>query len=255
MGILEDRSALIVGASSGLGYGAALRFAEEGANVVVAARRADRLTELAQEGKRRGLAGLIVPVTCDVEKETDLDDVVARTVDEFGSLHILFASAQGGMGGGPNLAQATAEDALFSYRTGPLYTMLLMQKALPHFTAQNYGRIITTAAGAAVRASPGFAVYGMSKAAMMALTRNAASEWARFGVTTNCVFPLTRNDQFGQDTESTSSFERLVQMSPIGYIGEPYEDAGPILAFIASEGAHYLNGQMIAVDGGLSPLA
>ncbi|MEN2739573.1 SDR family oxidoreductase [Microbacterium sp. X-17] len=255
MGILSGCSAIIVGASSGLGYGTALRFAEEGANVLVAARRVDRLEALVEEARSRALEGRIVARKCDVEKEADLDAVVANAIEEFGAVHILFASAQGGLEGGANLSQATAEGALFSYRSGPLYTMLLMQKLLPYFKAQNYGRIITTASGAAIHATPGFAVYGMSKAAMMALTRTAASEWGRFGITTNCIFPVTWNDHFGEGTEGTSSVEMIAKVSPVGYMGQPYENASPILAFIASEGAHYLNGQMIGVDGGMSPLA
>lgn len=255
MGILKGRSALIIGASSGLGWGTALRFAEEGADVVVAARRVDKLAELVELGKSRGYEGRMVAAACDVADEADLDAVVAKTVAEFGSLHILFACAQGGLEGGQNLSETKTDDALFSYRTGPLYTMQVMQKALPHFKEQGYGRIITTASGAAVRATPGFAAYGMSKAAIMSLTRTAASEWGRFGVTTNCIFPVTLNDHFGEGTKGTASVDVIAQHSPVGYMGEPYKDAGPILAFVASEGAHYLNGQMIAVDGGLAPLA
>jgi NAD(P)-dependent dehydrogenase (short-subunit alcohol dehydrogenase family) len=255
MGILDGRAALLVGASSGLGYGCALRFAQDGADVVAAARRLDRLEELADEARRRGFPGRVVPVRCDVDDEANLDAAVARTIDEFGKVEILACIAQGGLDAQTYLHETTAEQALESYRTGPLYTMLLMQKCLPHMKEQHYGRIITCASGSAVSSTTGFAAYAMAKAAVMTLTRNAAQEWGRYGIVTNCVLPVTKNDHFGQDPQSAAALEAIQRMSPVGYLGDPYDDASPIVSFLASEGAHYLNGQMIGICGGLQMLA
>lgn len=255
MGILDSRSALVVGASSGLGYGTALRFAQEGASVVAAARRTDKLEDLVEDARARGFSGRIVPIACDVMKEEDLDAAVDRTVGEFGQIDILACIAQAGLDLQTYLADTTVERAIDSYRGGPLYTMQLMQKAFPHMKSQGYGRIITCSSGSAVSTTTGYTAYAMAKAAIMPLTRNAAQEWAQYGITTNCVFPVTKNDHFGQDPQSAAALEQIQRIIPTRYMGDPYEDASPIIAFIASEGARYLNGTMVAIGGGIENLA
>ncbi|MDR2381967.1 MAG: SDR family oxidoreductase [Bifidobacteriaceae bacterium] len=255
MGILEGRKAILVGASSGLGYGCALRFAEDGADVVAAARRLNKLEELAEDARSRGFTGKIIPVQCDIDKEEDLEALVERAFSEFGQIDILAAIAQGNLGVPAYLADTTPKLALESYRTGPLYTMLLMQLCFPHMKERNYGRIVTCASGSAVSATTGFTAYAMAKASVMTLTRKAAVEWGRYGITTNCIFPVTKNDHFGTNEQSKRAEEGVAAMSPVRYMGEPYKDASPIVSFIASEGAHYLNGQMIGICGGLQLLA
>lgn len=253
MGILEGRAALLVGASSGVGYGCALRFAEEGANVLACARRLDRLERLAAQAA--GFSGKIVPETCDVNKEEDLDKVVQRTIAEFGKVEILACIAQGGLDHPTDLINATPELALESWRTGPLYTMLLMQKCFPYMKEQHYGRIITCASGAAVSGVPGFSSYAMAKGGIMALTRVAAHEWGRFGITVNCFLPVIKGESFDTSPQGRAAAEQIVMMSPLGLFGDAYEDGSPAVAFLASEGAHYLTSQFIGVDGGLSQLA
>lgn len=253
MGILKGRTAIVVGASSGIGYGCALRFAEEGANVLACARRLDRLEKLAKEAM--GSDGKIIPVVCDVSKEDDLDNVVNKTISEFGKVEILACIAQGGMEHPTNLLDATPELALESYITGPLYTMLLMQKCLPHMKEQHYGRIITCASGSAVSGIPGFASYAMAKGAVMALTRFAAKELGQFGITVNCFLPVIKGANFDASPEGRAAAEMIVQMSPVGYFGDAYEDCSPILAFMASDRSHYMNGQMIGICGGIQILA
>lgn len=255
MGILDGRTAIIVGASSGVGYGAALRFAEEGANVIAAARRFDLLEKLAADVAERGFSGRVVPVECDITSEASMDATVARTVQEFGRIDILAAIAQGGLGKQTFLMETSVEDAMNSYATGPVYTMQMMQKCFPYMKEQGYGRIITCSSGSAVSSTTGFTAYAMAKAAVMALTRKAAKEWGQYGITTNCLFPVTKSEHFGKDPQSAAALAQIEATSPVGYMGEPYEDASPIVAFLASEGSRYLNGAMVGADGGLQVLA
>ncbi len=253
MGILEGRAAIVVGASSGVGYGCALRFAEEGANVLACARRLDRLEKLAREAA--GMDGRIVPMKCDVSKEEDLDNVVKRTISEFGRVDILACIAQGGMDHPTHLLDATPELALESYITGPLYTMLLIQKCFPYMKEQHYGRIITCASASAVSGTPGFASYAMAKGAIMALTRFAAKELGRYGITVNCFLPVIRGESFDSSPQGQAAAEQIAKISPLGYFGDAYKDCSPIVAFMASEGAHYMNGQFISICGGISIIA
>ena len=252
MGILSERKAIVIGASSGVGYGAALRFAEEGADVIAAARRLDKLEELAGEARGKGFAGRIIPVQCDVMNEDDLDSTVKRCTDEFGRIDILACIAQNGLYAQNYTMQTTPENARLFFDGGPVYTMLMIQKCMPYFEKQSYGRIITCASSAGLNATPGFTGYSMAKAGIIALTRLCAKEFGKYGVVTNCFLPVTMADSFTSSDQSEAALQAVKAMSPVGYIGDPYEDCSPVLAFLASEGAHYLNGQFIAIDGGLS---
>ncbi len=253
MGILENRAAIVVGASSGVGYGAALRFAEEGANVIASARRLDKLEALAKEAEKRHFPGKIVPVKCDITVEEDLDNMVAACIKEFGKIDILACIAQSGLDGQHHSTmETTPENARMFFDGGPVYTMQLIQKCMPHFEKEHYGRIITCASGAGVSATVGFTGYSMAKAGIVALTRLCAKEFGKFGVVTNCFLPVTAAEGFDTTPQGRAALEMIAQASPVGYMGEPYKDASPILAFLASEGAHYLNGQFLSIDGGLN---
>ncbi|MCL1913855.1 MAG: SDR family oxidoreductase [Eubacteriaceae bacterium] len=254
MGLLDGRKAIVVGASSGAGYGAALRFAEEGADVIAAARRLENLEELAKTAEERGFPGKIIPVKCDVLNEEDLDKIVKACADNFGRIDILACIAQAGLGDQRYTMDTDRANALEHFDGGPIYTMLLVQKCMPYFKEQNYGRIITCASGAAMSATVGFTAYSMAKAAIIALTRLCAKEFGPFGVITNCFLPVTKADSFLTSDQGRAALAGLAQAVPVGYVGDPYEDASPILAFLASEGAHYLNGQFLAIDGGLSSI-
>jgi NAD(P)-dependent dehydrogenase (short-subunit alcohol dehydrogenase family) len=255
MGILDGRAAIMIGASSGLGYGCALRFAQDGADVIAAARRTEKLDALVADARDRGFPGRIVPVKCDVAEEADIDAVIKACAAEFGKVEILACIAQGGLDTVSYLGETTVEQAIYRYQTGPVYTMLAMQKAFPYMQEQHWGRIITCASGSAVSATTGFTPYAMAKAAVMTLTRKASQEWGKYGIVTNCILPTTKNDHFGTTPQSAAALEKIAQMSPVGYLGDPYEDASPIVSFLASDGAHYLNGQMIGICGGLQLLA
>ena len=236
-----------------MGYGCALRFAEEGANVLACARRLDRLEKLAKEAE--GMDGKIVPMTCDVSKEEDLDKVVKKTVSEFGKVDILACIAQGGLENHTFLLDTTTELAIESYITGPVYTMLLIQKCLPYMKEQHYGRIITCASAAAVTGVPGYSSYAMAKGAIMALTRFASKELGPHGITINCFLPVIKTEAFDLTPQGREAAELITAVNPLGYFGDAYEDCSPIIAFMASEDSKYLNGQFIGIDGGITVLA
>lgn len=255
MGILSNRIAILIGASSGVGYGCALDFAREGATVIAAARRTDKLEALAQDAKNREFEGQIHPVTCDVAIEADLDKVVKYTVDHFGKIEILACIAQGGLNHQTYLLDAEESEALDFYRTGPIYTMKMIQKCHPYMKKQHYGRIITCASGSAVSSSIGFDLYAMCKASIMTLTRKAAQEFGRDGIVTNCILPVINNDIFGNNPQSEEALKRIEAVSPVGRLGDAFKDCGPMVSFLASEGAGYINGQMIGICGGVQILA
>ena len=256
MGKLDGRVAIVTGASSGVGYGCALRYAMEGATVIACARRVARLEGLVKEAETRGYTGKVIPVACDIGKEEDLDNVVKVAIDTCGKIDILACIAQGGMDVFSTVENTTAANAHLLFDQGPVYTMLLIQKCLPYMKEAHYGRIITCSSGAGVAPVDNVIPYGMAKAAMISLTRNAAKELAPYGITTNCFLPVvlseSQSPNEGVSKEQQDAF--VASLIPMKYLGDAFDDCAPVLVFIASEEARYLNGQFIAIDGGLTPL-
>lgn len=253
MGILQDRVAIVTGASSGVGRAAAVQFAREGADVVICARRLDRLAEVVAEIAPLGRKA--VAVACDVSRADDITAVVERTIAEFGKVDILANIAHGWLEHPGYLAETTSEQALGSYVTGPLQSMLFMQACFPHMKARGYGRILNTASHSALNGTPGFTAYEMAKGAVMALTRNASQEWGQYGIVTNTFLPIVKTDPFEFSDQGRAAAERFVEACPLKFFGLPDRDCAPILAFMASEAAGYLNGQAIGIDGGKNLIA
>jgi 3-oxoacyl-[acyl-carrier protein] reductase len=253
MGKLTGRVAIITGASSGVGRGAALRCAEEGATVVGCARRLELLEELVAEIEANGGKGLAV--ACDVARHADIKHVVATTVEHFGRIDILANIAQGAMAAATHLLDVTTQGALDAFQTGPLQSLQFMQECFPYMKEQGYGRIINTASHTALVGTPGYAAYELAKGATMALTRNASQEWGTYGIVTNTILPVVLSHPDDKSPRALAAVRMKLDGHPLGRIGTPYEDCGPIIAFLASEGAGYLNGQAIAIDGGRGLIA
>jgi NAD(P)-dependent dehydrogenase (short-subunit alcohol dehydrogenase family) len=251
MGILEGRAAIVTGASSGIGRACAVRFAEEGAAVVATARRANLLDELVDEIKSKG--GEAVAVVCDVMKEDQITNVVETAGERFGRIDILGNFAQGFYPyravDHANLMSTTSENALNQFSGGPLQYLLFMQKCFPYMKAQGYGRIINTSSGAWLLGTPDYVAYGMAKAAIDALTRHASQDWGQYGITTNTIYPVVRNED--HEREHPEMAKALPERIPLKRHGTAYDDLSPVVAFLASEGGGYLTGQSLGINGGL----
>ncbi|MET0145888.1 MAG: SDR family oxidoreductase, partial [Ilumatobacteraceae bacterium] len=248
MNLLQDRVAIVTGAAGGVGSAAARRFAEEGASVVLADIDGDAAQAVGDLITAAGGSSTVVP--CDVSKEQDIDDVVTAAISTYGRIDILANIAQGSMGDHSYLETTSAELAFANFATGPVQSMLFMQKCLPHMKERGYGRIINTASHSALVGAAGFAPYEMAKGAVMALTRNASQEWAKFGIVTNTFLPVVRTPAFDMTAQGRAAAVSQAESNPTGRFGTPYEDCSPVLVFLASEGAGYVNGQAIGVDGG-----
>jgi NAD(P)-dependent dehydrogenase (short-subunit alcohol dehydrogenase family) len=253
MGALADRVAIITGAAGGIGGGCARRFAEEDAKLVLTDINEHGLEELVTVIEADGHP--VVGVRCDIAIVGDIDRVVATAVDRFGRIDILANIAQGGLEEHTRLEDATIETATNAFVTGPLQSMLFMQKCLPYMREQGYGRIINTASHAALLGFPGFASYEMAKGAIMALTRTASQEWGHYGIVTNTILPGARTPAYELSEEAMEALEEYEAKNPLGRVGLPYEDCAPLYLFLASEGACYVNGQAIGVDGGVNLIA
>jgi len=240
---LDGRVAIVTGASSGLGYRFARVLAAAGAQVVAAARRPDRLEALAEE------CGAVA-VRCDVTEASDVERLVATTIERFGRVDVLVNNA------GMTAAIPAEDEPLDTFRA----VVDLNVTALFHVTqlvarqmlTQGSGSVINIASVAGlVAASPlKQASYTASKGAVVNLTRELAVQWARRGVRVNAIGPGFFPSEITQvmlDDERTMAW--VASNAPIPRFGLEHELDG-VLLFLASDASSYCTGQTIVVDGG-----
>lgn len=248
MGKLEGKVAIITGASQGSGYGAARVMASEGAAVVLVSRTREKLETVAHEIEAEGGVAMIWPA--DVTDRTAMAAMVATTVERFGRIDVLVNAAQSPVIRTALLAEISDEDVQELWESGAVATLALMREVRPHMIASGGGSVINFGSGAVHRPAQ-YGVYGAVKAAIQAISRAAAVEWARDGIRVNVVFPMSESPAADADFAlADGRAEAVAKGIPLGRIGDPITDIGPPIAFLASDEARFLTGCTYAVDGG-----
>jgi NAD(P)-dependent dehydrogenase (short-subunit alcohol dehydrogenase family) len=244
---LDGRTALVTGASRGIGRQAALTLAAAGASVVLAARSRDDLGEVAAAARRAGAPDALVAVT-DVLDEAAVEAAVATAVKDTGRLDVV-VNVAGGQGFTASVADTRTDgwDKVLGLNLRSVFVGC--KAAMAHLPPG--GSIVNVASIAGLAASPGLAAYGAAKAAVISLTRTLAVEAAPQGVRVNCLAPgwvrteLTR--RLWSDPETSRA---LVAQVPLGRWADVEELAGPLL-LLASDAGSYITGATLVVDGGL----
>jgi NAD(P)-dependent dehydrogenase (short-subunit alcohol dehydrogenase family) len=247
--MLQDKVALVTGATSGIGRATALLFAEAGARIAAVGRNEQKLAELREELGERG--GELLIIRADVTAEEDARRAVAETVERFAALDIL-VNAAGHISNGTIETTTLADwDAMLNVNLRAVFN--LMQQAVPHLSERR-GNIVNVSSVTGLRAFPGVLAYCVSKAGLDQLTRCAALELAASGIRVNAVNPgvvVTEIHKRGGMSEAdyAAFLERSKGTHPLGRVGEAREVAELIL-FLASERAAWITGATYSIDGG-----
>jgi meso-butanediol dehydrogenase/(S,S)-butanediol dehydrogenase/diacetyl reductase len=238
MSRLEGKAAIVTGGGSGIGRAICTRFAAEGASVVVADIAGERAEEVAAEIGGRAVQG-------DVTVAGD----VSRIVEAAGPVDVLVNNAGGGMN--DDLLEIDEEawdgDVALNLKSAFLCT----KAVVPQMRELGRGAIVNSASvnGMAFFAND---AYSAAKAGLLQLTRSTAVRYGRFGIRANAIAPGTIRTPLWQERvdKQPAIFERLVRWYPLGRVGEP-EDVAAAAAFLASDEASWITGEVLRVDGGL----
>ena len=248
MSLLREKIALITGAGNGIGRGVARHFAREGAIVVIAEIDATTGPAVAKECEALGARALFIHT--DVTDKASVEGAVAATVEAFGGLDILVNNA---FVPSPNVLLEDKTDEMLerTLKSTVFASWWAMRAALPHMRKRGGGKIVNfysidVEIGAWLHGD-----YNTAKGGIVGLTRSAAAEWGRFNITVNAIAPTAMGATFHKLCAEPGFAEKSAAMRPLGRCGDPEEDIGPAVVFLASELSRYVTGELMHVDGGL----
>jgi A-factor type gamma-butyrolactone 1'-reductase (1S-forming) len=246
---LEGKVIVVFGASSGIGEAAVIRFASEGASVVAAARRAERLSSLVIDVEDSG--GNAAASVCDVRDEDDIARTVAETVERFGRIDGAFNNA-----GVSGLAQPIDrmtpdifDDVMAVNLRGVALCMKHEIRAMRD--QETGGAIVNTSSIGALRANPVLPDYGASKAAVSHLTRSAAVGFGPFGIRVNAIAPGPTSSEMLDPWIADLEARKAWASSPLPFIALA-DDMARVALFLLSDEARWITGHVLPVDGGAS---
>jgi NAD(P)-dependent dehydrogenase (short-subunit alcohol dehydrogenase family) len=243
---LEGRTAIVTGASGGLGKEAALALADVGCDVVIAARNQQALSEVAAAIEEKGRRCLAVQT--DITRAAEVRHLIERATASFRRIDILINNAAVAVE--KLFADLTEEEWRRVVDTNLHGTFLCAQAAGKQMVEQGGGRIINVVSVVGLVAVPLLGAYGAAKGGVIQFTRALAAEWARFDVTVNALAPgyfiSPMNEERFADPEILRNTVRRIPMRRLA----TYDDLTPVLVFLASDAARYITGQVIVADGG-----
>ncbi len=253
---LKGKYALVTGGSHGIGLCTALSLAREGCHVAICARDHRRLQAAADDITATGVECLAVGA--DVLVPTDIDKVMDRVTNRWGTLHILVNNVGGGGRWGSADVEKTTEDVWMDvYQKNALAAVRFTLRALPHMRRQKWGRVVTVSSIFG-REGGGRPWFNMAKSSQISLMKTLAMnpDLTRDGLTFNSIAPgaimIPDTGWDRQRREQPEAFARLVDThNPLGRLGTP-EEVADVIAFICSRRASLVNGASITVDGGES---
>lgn len=246
---LSGKTALVTGGGRGIGKAIAKRFAEAGANVVIASRKMENLEATAKE--LAGLPGRVVPIACHVGRLDQIENLIRETESQFGPVDILVNNSATNLGQGPSLS-VTDEMLDKMVDVNIKATIRLIRLTVPKMMERGGGSIINIASIAGIEPQEQGLLYSFTKAGLLMMTRGWAREFGRQGVRVNAIAPgLIQTDFSEYFWKDEAYLNSLKQTQPIPRIGQP-DEIGFAALYLASDEASYVTGQVFVIDGGMT---
>jgi NAD(P)-dependent dehydrogenase (short-subunit alcohol dehydrogenase family) len=254
---LKGRTAIVTGAGRGIGRAIAALYGREGANVVVASLSIDECADTVAAIEADGGAAVAKPTNVGIKDE--VWDMVRFAVHTYGGVDVLVNNAQSwgtrehptGLPVPTPLEDYNEAELDWTFDTGFRGTFWAMQAAFPHLR-EHGGRIINFGSWYGQMGKEGTVGYNITKEAIRGLTRTAAREWARYGITVNVITPAAKTDAATNiEKANPEILAAAVATIPMGRLGDPDTDLAPAALFLASEDSRYVTGQTLGVDGGV----
>ena len=262
MSFLKNKTAIITGAgyavlsdgrAGSIGYGIAIAYAKEGANLVITGRNVAKLEKAKEE--LEGAYGIrVLAIPADISEGADNEAIAKSVIDaavsEFGRIDVLINNAQASASGVTIEAHTTEQLNLAMY-SGFYATFYYMKAAYPYLK-ETKGAIINFASGAGLFGNYGQASYAAAKEAIRGLSRVAATEWAKDGINVNVICPLAWTAQLENFEKAyPDAFKANVKMPPAGHFGDAEAEIGRVCVQLANPDFKYMNGETLTLEGGM----
>ena len=245
---LSGQTAIVTGASRGLGQHFARALAHAGADLILTSRKRADLHPFVKEIEAMGRKAL--PLDLDVRSQQSIERMVSEAESACGQVHILVNNA--GCNVRKPALDVTWDDWNLILETNLRGSFFVAQQIARRMVPYGYGRIINIGSVTSVFGSAGLAPYGASRGGIRQLTMSLADDWGKHGITVNCLAPgwfhTAQNEVLYQSQEWV---DYLIDRIPVKRPGEPHDLDGPVV-FLASESSRYVTGQTLLVDGGIS---
>lgn len=247
MGKLDGKVAIISGSAQGVGRGVALALHKHGAKVVI--------LDINQAGAEKTAADIVadggqaIGLVCDITKKEQIQQVVDKTVEVFGTVDILVNNAHASTQ--KPLELLTEDDFALSFNTGFWATHYFMQAVFPIFQAKNQGKIINFGSNSSILGHAYQGAYAAAKEAIGAITKVAATEWGKYHINVNILCPFANSPgMIAWSEKFPEEYEKSLSRIPLHRVGDCQNDIGEVAAWLASYESDYVTGQTILADGG-----
>jgi NAD(P)-dependent dehydrogenase (short-subunit alcohol dehydrogenase family) len=244
---LQGKTALVTGASSGIGRQIAIAMGEAGANLAIIARRAEALEETAAMVKNAG-GGRVITILADVMDYQSIARAVERTAKEFGRIHAAVVNA--GIQNLKPFLDFTDEEWRAVIETNVVGSLVTIREVGRHMVGQGGGSIVAMGSVYGLVGATGASVYCLSKGAVMQFVKSLAVEWARHKVRLNSISPgWIQTDLTAPYSHDEKAVKSALRNIPLHRFGET-QDIAPAAVYLASDASAYITGQTIVIDGG-----
>ena len=248
----KEKTVIVTGAGSGIGRATAIRFANEGANVVLVGRSAETLQETAEafpQDRTWIHTDNFLTVICDISVEAQVQEMMKRVIDKFERIDVLVNNAGKAIQG--KITELSSEDWESAIDVNLNGTFYVCQAAMPHLIATK-GNIINVSSLSGIGGDWNMAAYNAAKAGISNLTRTLALDHGADGVRVNAVNPsVTKTDMTSTIQDDSSKTDKFLDRCPLGRLAAP-EEVAAVITFLASDDASMITGVNLRVDGGVS---